>query len=175
MPIISVITSLNVFSALDSDIKIGKATAAVKKIINFTLSVSASLFVGLINLKATLAGNADSLALKGVKMAAGAFVPVIGRALGDAVNSALGSIGLIKSTLGVFGIIAVALCFAPCLIELITWYLSLTLCSVFAGALGMKPCSDTIDSILGCISTLNVVLILCALVFILTTGHMLRG
>ena len=175
LPSVGVITSLNIFSALDSNIRISRVTSSIKKILTVTLSISASLFVGLTNLKATLAGSADSLALKGVRTAAGAFVPVIGSALGDAVNSALGAMGLIKSTLGVFGIIALALTFAPCAVELLIWYFSLTVCSLVASAVGQKGSSEILESILGCISIVNTVLVLCALVFVLTTGHLLRG
>ena len=175
LPSVGVITSLNIFSALDSNIRISRVTSTIKKILTVTLSISASLFVGLTNLKATLAGSADSLALKGVRTAAGAFVPVIGSALGDAVNSALGAVGLIKSTLGVFGVIALALMFAPCAVELLIWYFSLTVCSLVASAIGQKGSSEILESILGCISIVNTVLVLCALVFVLTTGHMLRG
>ncbi len=175
LPSVGILTSLNIFSALDSDIGISRVTAAIKKILTVTLSICASLFVGFTNLKATLAGSADSLALKGVRTAAGAFIPVIGSALGDAVNSALGAMGLIRSTLGVFGIIALALVFAPCAIELLIWYFAITVCSLVASSVGQKGSSEILESILGCISIVNTVLVLCALVFVLTTGHMLRG
>jgi len=175
MPLIAVFTSINIFGALEENLNLSRITATAKKLITVTLSVSASLFVGLTNLKATLAFNADSLALKGVRMAAGSFVPVIGNAIGEAVNSTFGALGLMKSTFGVFGIIAVAFSFAPFVVELVIWYIVLTMCCVVADALGSKPSGEILSALLGCVSTVNIILVLCALVFILTTGNMLRG
>ena len=62
LPSVGVITSLNIFSALDSNFRISRVTSTIKKILTVMLSISASLFVGLTNLNATRAGSADSLA-----------------------------------------------------------------------------------------------------------------
>lgn len=175
LPLIGVFTSLNIFGTLDENTNLSRISATLKKLTTVTLSVSATLFVGLTNLKAALAFNADSLALKGIRLAAGSLVPVIGSAIGEAVNSTFGALGLIKSTVGAFGIIAIALSVAPVVTELVIWYAVLTVCSLVADALGSKPSGEILASLLGCVSMVNIILVLSSLVFILTTGNMLRG
>ena len=53
------------------------------------------------------------------------FVPVVGGALSDAYNSVFGCLGVVKNTVGVFGIIAIAVTFLPVVLELILMMASL--------------------------------------------------
>ena len=63
-----------------------------------------------------LASSADGMIVKGVKMAA-SFVPVVGGALGEAYTSVAASISLLKSTVGIYAIIALALTCIPCAVR----------------------------------------------------------
>lgn len=173
LPTVSVLTVINVFSGLNSDVNAEALTKTVKKIITVFLSISSSLFVGLVSLKGSLAVSADSLAVKGIKLFSGSVIPIVGSALGDAVTSVLGSFSLIKSTLGVFGIIAVVLTVMPSVAELLAWYFSISLCSLLCSSFGNNSIKAILDSLLSLISIVNVITLLSGAVFILSTGVML--
>ncbi len=173
LPTVSVLTVINVFSGLKTDVDAEALTKAVKKIITVFLSVSSTLFVGLVSLKGSLAVSADSLAVKGIKLLSGSVIPIVGSALGDAVTSVLGSFSLIKSTLGVFGIIAVVLTVLPSVAELLAWYFSISLCSLLSSSFGNNSVRAILDSLLSLISIVNVVTLLSGAVFILSTGVIL--
>jgi stage III sporulation protein AE len=130
-----------------------------------------------VNLKTELAYSADSLTLKGIKMLSGSVVPVIGSTIGEALNSVIGAVALIKSTLGVFAIIAVALTCLPTVTQLLLWHFSIYLCSAVSDALNLTSVSKALKVITGLISIICIILVTIMLIFILTAGNMisLRG
>ena len=173
IPLISVMTCLNVYSSLNGRLDLSKITSAVKKTITVALSVAATVFVGLINIKGNLATSADSLAIKGVKAASGSVIPIIGGVMGDALGAVLGSFSLIKSVFGVFGIIAVAVTVLPSIIELLLWFFFLSFSSAVCSSFDNGVCARVLETVCSMISIINTFLIFVATVFILTTGTVL--
>lgn len=173
VPVISVITVLNVFGSSDGKISFNGLTSLLKRILTLFLSLSGMLFTGFVNIKTNLALNADSLALKGIKLVSGSIIPVIGSSVGDAVNSVLGSVSLVKNTLGVFAIFASVVIVLPETAELLIWYFCLSLISALGEMLGLSHIKNSFKALADCAVLLNVTLLFCVLVFILTTGNLI--
>ena len=70
-------------------------------------------------------------------------VPMVGGALSEAIGSAIGYIGLLRSVTGTFGILAGAAVFLPVLTDTVLWQLSMSLAATAAEMLGMQPVSET--------------------------------
>ncbi len=173
IPLIAVMTCLNIYSSLNGGMDLTKITSAVKKLITVTLSVTATVFVGLVNIKGNLSSSADSLAIKGAKAASGGAIPIIGGAVGEALGAVLGSFSLIKSVFGVFGIAAIAGTVLPSVIELLLWYLFLSFSSAVCSSFDNGVCAKVLDTVCSMISLINVFIVFVATVFILTTGTVL--
>ena len=67
------------------------------------------IFTGVLGLSGLAAGTVDGLAAKSVKMAAGNFIPLVGGYISDAFDSILGAGMILRSSIGIFGVIAVAM------------------------------------------------------------------
>lgn len=78
-----------------------------------------TVFVGLLTVKGLVSGAADTVTVRATKFMISSFVPVVGGALSDAYNSVFGCLGVVKNTVGVFGIIAIVVTFLPVVLELI--------------------------------------------------------
>ncbi len=65
-----------------------------------------SAVLGLVGLSGAVAG---SLGIKAIKSASGAFIPVIGRTLADALDTVIGTSLLIKNSIGVLGLMLLLL------------------------------------------------------------------
>lgn len=76
-----------------------------KRLLSFVLLI----FTALLALTNFAAGTADNMSLKTARFALSSFVPVAGGALADTVTSLAASASMIKNSLGVAGIIAIAL------------------------------------------------------------------
>lgn len=65
-------------------------------------------------MEGTLTSNIDGITMKGIKTATSTFVPVVGKALGDSVDTVLGATSLIKNAVGIVGvIIIIGICATP--------------------------------------------------------------
>ena len=80
------------------------------------LTILATVFLTVLGFCGVARAGADGVAFKAAKAAGGAFIPVVGRSLADALDSILGTALVLKNTIGVLGVLAVlAVCAAPAL------------------------------------------------------------
>ena len=177
IPVVSIVTSISIFSVLNKNVGLESLINTVKRVITVVISIASSLFVGYVNIKTQLAYSADSLSIKGIKMLSGSVIPVIGSSIGEALNSVIGAMLLVKSSLGVFAVIVILLVCLPTLTQALVWYISLNVCSAVSDALSLSDASKALKVMSQLISMLCIAVLLIMLIFILTTGNMisLRG
>lgn len=168
--IISIILCMVFLSSVSDNFNSEKIIGLFKKFITVVMSVLATVFVGMITIKGNLASSADSVAIKGVKLIAGNVIPIVGGAVGDAYTSVLGSMTLIKNTVGSFGIIAICVINIPVIAELLLWYFAVNICSVFCDILGNSNGKKILDGISSALVLVNTITIFSAVIFILSTG-----
>lgn len=174
LPLIQVFFLFHLLAALQEDRAWDGVTAFLKKTVQIVLGFCATVFTGLLSIKGALAASGDSVAVRGVKMLVGSAVPIIGSALGDAYTSVLGSIGLIKNTIGVFGILIIALVTVPAILDLFLWYIGVSFCAAAAGALGQPQIKRLLDGIASTVSLVNTLVIFTAFLWIISTGIILQ-
>jgi len=91
LPIITVSMVLNIASNLSDKVQIGSLAKFFKSSVTWFLGFVITIFVGLLSLEGTLTSSVDGLTIKGIKSAASTFIPVVGKALGDSVDTVLRS------------------------------------------------------------------------------------
>lgn len=174
LPLIQGSLLLHVVSVLQEKHSLADLAAFLKKTAQTALTFGAALFTGLLTLKGTLAASGDSLAVRGVKMAVGAAVPVIGGTLSEAYTSVLGSFSLIRNTVGVFGIVVLLLMHLPSILALLLWYFALSFAAALGGALGQETAKKLLEGIAGAVALLNVFLLFHAFLLVISTGVILQ-
>lgn len=115
----------------------GRLNEGIKKTAIWTLSLVLTVFLGLLSIQTGVNRAADGLGVKTARFMIGTFVPVAGGALSESLTTLIGSLGLLKSSVGMFGIIAVALIIIPCVIELLLWRGMLFVLGITADLLGV--------------------------------------
>lgn len=114
LPVVTVTMVLNIASNLSDKIQIGNLAKFFKSSVTWFLGFIITIFVGLLSLEGTITSSVDGITIKGIKTAASTFIPVVGKALGDSVDTVLGATSLIKNTIGFVGIIIViGICILP--------------------------------------------------------------
>ena len=137
LPIITVTMVLNIASNLSDKVQLGNLANFFKSSVTWFLGFVITIFVGLLSLEGTLTSSVDGLTIKGIKSAASTFIPVVGKALGDSVDTVLGATSIIKNSIGFVGIIIViAICILP--------IIKLTILSVMYSLVGAisEPLAD---------------------------------
>lgn len=173
LPLSGAVGALGIMGAMMPSVKLGAIAELIKKTSTTVLASAAGLFTGFLTMKSIVAGSADRLASRGVRLAAGTFIPVIGGALGEAYSSVMGSLALIRSAVGAYAIAAFFIICIPVVAELSLWSVSMRVASTFSDLLGGGMCSEILKSVGYMFSTVNILLILGAVVFIITAGIVL--
>ena len=89
LPILLISTVLGIVSNLSDKIQIGKLSKMLKSSIVWILGFVFTLFVSVLSLEGTLTSSVDGLTIKGLKTASSTFIPVVGKVLGDSVDTVL--------------------------------------------------------------------------------------
>ncbi len=126
-----------------ADAAIGTGVLAeLRDLIGWLISISLRLilyaFLAYMSLSGVISGSADAAAVKATKAAVSGMVPVVGGVISDASETLLAGAGMLKSSIGVFGMLAVlGICIAPFL-RIGVQYLLLKLTAAVSGAVGMQ-------------------------------------
>ena len=89
LPLTRVLLALNATAAVGSTLDLSQLTASVCRWTKWLLTFCATVFGALIGLQGIFAQSADTLALKTGKFLLSSGVPVVGRAISDAMGSVL--------------------------------------------------------------------------------------
>ena len=142
----------------------------LKKYITTAISVCSAAFVSVLSIKTAVASRADALGLRSVRFAINSVVPVIGSAISEGLLSIQSYSSLIKSGVGIVGIIAVGLVFLPSIIQVAFWRFFLNFSSVIAETFCDKSVSSVIKAFCDALLIMNVILILSMVTTIISLG-----
>ena len=116
LPLVLIFTSLVVLSKLTDKIQISKLSKFLKSGIVWFLGIILTIFVGVVSLEGTMSSSVDGITAKTTKAVVSSAVPVVGKILGDAVDTVLGGGIILKNAIGLVGvIIVIGMCIAPIL------------------------------------------------------------
>lgn len=114
IPLVLVIAVLSIVSKISDKVQITKITKFFKSSITWFLGIVLTIFVGVLSLEGSLSSSIDGITAKTAKAAVSSLIPVVGKILGDAVDSVLGCGVILKNALGVVGIIVIiGICVMP--------------------------------------------------------------
>lgn len=114
IPFVLIIAALSIVSKISDKIQIAKVTKFFKSSIVWFLGIMLTIFVGVLSLEGSLSSSIDGITAKTAKAAVSSIIPVVGKILGDAVDSVLGCGVILKNALGVVGIIVIiGICIMP--------------------------------------------------------------
>lgn len=166
IPITLASTALAIVSKVSDHIQLDKLSKILKSGVTWTLGVVLTLFVTLLSVEGSLSSSVDGVTAKTAKAAVSSFVPVVGKILGDAVDSVIGCTSILKNAVGVVGVIVIiGICITP-IIKLVllmaTYYIGSAICEPIADEKIVKLLSqigDTFKILLAILCSLSVLLI----------------
>lgn len=116
IPIVLIFTSLIVISKISDNVQIDKLSKFLKSGVVWFFGIILTVFVGVISLEGTLSSSVDGITAKTTKAVVSSAVPVVGKILGDAVDTVLGCGIILKNAVGLIGVIVVVgICIMPVL------------------------------------------------------------
>lgn len=116
IPIILIIASISIISKISDQVQVAKLSKFLKSSTLWFLGIILTIFVGIVSLEGTLASSVDGITAKTAKTIVSSAVPVVGKILGDVVDSVLGCGIILKNAVGFVGVvIIIGICIVPIL------------------------------------------------------------
>lgn len=146
IPLVYIFLALAVAASATAERMLASIRDFVKWLLTWSLKMILYIFTGYMSITGVVSGTADAAALKATKLTISGMVPVVGGILSDASEAVLVGAGVMKSAVGVYGLVAmIAIWISPFLrIGILYMLLKLTaaLCEIF----DVKPVNDLIKS-----------------------------
>lgn len=170
MSLTGILLSFNIVSGVCPELKLDGISSSVKKAVTVSLGFISTIFVGLLTTKGLLAQSGDTVGAKGAKFLAGSFIPVIGSTLGDAFTTVSGCLGMVRSTLGVFGVMALFAINLPVTAQAVLWIAAINAAALFSGVIGQTESAKILKGISQAMTLLLVTLFFCVILLIVSTA-----
>ena len=170
MPLMGGFLAVSTASAVSPILGKSGIADGIKKICFWTMSLLTTVFVGILSIQTAVNAAADTLSVKATKFIIGSAVPVAGTALSEALTTVTASMGILKTSVGVYGVIACAVIFLPILAELIMWRISLNINSAVSDLFSLPHISAVLRSVDTVISLLIGIILLTEAMFIISLG-----
>ena len=153
IPFFCICLSLTMLTVFEGSGGAGRAiSASIKKWYTTALSFVMMILSIAIAAQSILASKADGVAMRGVKFAAGSFIPIVGGTVSGTLGTLAASVELIRGSVGVVGIIIIILLLIPIIVELAALrgiFSLLSFASGLVGCGGEKSLLDEIGSLYG--------------------------
>ena len=173
LPMMGVFFAMSIIESINPALSLSGLTSGIKKFLQWTLGLIMTFFVGLITIQSIVGVSADTVGIKTGKFLVSSFIPVIGGAISDAYTTVKGSIGLLRSGVGTFGIVILLLTILPPLITVVAFKISISIGSFISEMLGVKKVSSLLKNTSSVLS-ISISLIVCfSLMLIIATTIMM--
>ena len=167
IPIVLVSTALGIISKISNKVQVDRLAKRLKSSTVWIIGVILTLFVTLVSVDGTLSSSVDAVTSKTAKAAVSNLIPVVGKILGDAVDSVIGCSSILKNAVGIVGvIIIIAISIIPILKLLILmgiYYLGAAICEPIADEKVVKlldQMGDTFKKLLAFMCSMSVMIII---------------
>ena len=129
---------ISVISNLLGKIKLEKISKILRNVIVWTLGILLTVFTALLSLESNITSSVDGLAGKTTKAAVSGFIPVVVKIMVDSVDAVIGSVNILKNSVGVIGtLIIFAITLSPS-IKIICYWFSFKILAALS-----EPCADS--------------------------------
>ncbi len=160
--------SLSVCSTVSPLLNQSNIAATIKKSTLWILSLVTTLFLGILSVQTAVNSSADSLSMRTARFILGTSVPVAGNVLSEALTTVTASMGLLRSSVGIYGVVALCVMFLPVITELIMWRITMMLTGMAAQFFSLPKISALLKAVDDMLSLLVAAILLVAGMFIIS-------
>lgn len=108
IPLVMISTAMNIVNNLSDQFKTQRMVKFMNQCVKWGLSIMLTVFVSVAGIQSIASAGADGLTVKLTKFAASNLIPVVGGILSESVETVMNCSVLIKNSVGVLGIICLA-------------------------------------------------------------------
>lgn len=151
LPLVRVCIAFGAADSAGAPLELGRLSRGLCKWTQTLLGFCATVFTALMTLQGVFAQSADGVALKTGKFLLGSSVPVVGRAISDAMGGVLAGLKLLKGSLGFAAVAMIAALFLPLIAECFLYQVVFAASGMVAAAVGSKRAEQLFSSLADCV------------------------
>ena len=177
VPLVYIYISLIVCSRAFSGQILANIRKFLKWLMTWGLKTILYVFTGYLGITGIVAGSTDAAMLKATKLTISGMVPVVGGILSDASEAVLVSAGLVRNSVGIYGMLAVIALWIGPFLKIGVQYLCLKItggvCHAFgSGSIGnvINDFSETMGILLAMTGTMCVIVLISTVCFLKGVG-----
>ncbi len=178
IPIIFIITILNIVNNISDKIQLTKLAGFMKQICTWGLGLILTIFIAIVSIQGSMGAVVDGVTSKTAKFALGTFIPVVGKYLADAADTVVGCTLVIKNASGLIAMIGILLiCLAP-LLKILAVVVLYKLACAFVEPIADKKITNCLNDMSGSLTYILgvtaavAVMFLIAITIVISTTNM---
>lgn len=175
LPLINCFLSIGICAGLRSELQLSRLLSGMKRILTTAISFIAGAFVSILSLKTTVGARADYLGIRSVRFMINSVVPVIGGTLSEGLLSIQGYSSLLKSSVGIVGILGVVLVFLPSVAEILMWRLTLSICLIVCDVFEDKSVTAVLSAFRDTMLLISVVTVVAVMTTVISIGILIAA
>ncbi len=168
VPFCGICLALALIGACEGGPRLGGILTSLKKNYTLLLSFFMMLLLAMLSSQTILGASQDTLAMRSAKFAAGSMIPVVGGSIAELLRSVSASVGYMRTSVGICGVLLLLLLMLPTLIELLLARTTWQICSSFAEILGCDGEKRLLDEFASINGYLIAAVAICSSVLFLT-------
>ncbi len=137
------------------------------------LGFAMAIYCAVLGVRQTLTGSLDGVSSKALKFALSSCIPVVGSALSEAFKTVQGSVELLKTGVGVFVLISLAVTFMPITIKCVLWLVCLRTGGALSETLNLSQPAALLNSFASVISLMIGIILCVASIYVISTAMVL--
>ncbi len=147
----------------------------LKWLLTWSLKILLYIFMAYMGITNVVSGSVDAATMRAAKLTISGFVPVVGNILSDASEAIIVSAGVMKNTVGVYGVLVLIALFASPFLKIGSQYLLMKFTSAVSNILGNKKLSDLIKDFSGAMGLLLAMTGTVCLLLLISTVCFMKG
>lgn len=166
IPFVLIANVLGIVSKVSDRVQVDKLSKFFNSSVVWVLGIVLTIFVGVLSVEGSLSSTVDGITAKTAKAAVTNFIPVVGKILGDAVDTVIGCSNVLKNAVGIIGVIVIlCICVGPIIklaVLMALYYLAGAVCQPIADDKIVKlldQMGDTFKMLLAIMCSVSVMLI----------------
>lgn len=167
IPLLLISITLSIISNISEKIEINKISTFLKSSIVWVLGIILTIFTCTLSIEGTLSSSVDGMTAKTAKAAVSNFIPVVGKIMGDSVETVIGCGNILKNSVGILGVIIIVGIVAIPIIKICLLMISFKITSAVCEVIADTKIVKLIDNIADSYKILLAILISVSIMFVI--------
>ncbi len=152
IPTLRILLGISMVSSFCGVMDIGRLAVAVDKALRWMLGLAGVLLSGILGVSTLAASAADGASVRAARFVLSGAVPVVGGVISEAIGTIANCVGIIKGSVGAFGIAAVLFIVLPAVVLAVIWLCGLRMLSWAAEGMGVSGVGSTLNAMASVVS-----------------------